>query len=50
MDYLDKAKLLEALRGSIQNPRQGELLVLRVEQGEFDVEAPAAEKKGKKAE
>lgn len=47
---LDKEKLLEALRGSIQSPRQGELLIHRIEQGEFDVEAPAPEKKKGKAE
>lgn len=43
--HLDKGRLLEALRGSIQSPRAGELLILRVEQGEFDVEEPASKKK-----
>jgi hypothetical protein len=42
---IDKDKLLLALRGSIQSPRAGELLIHRIEQGEFDV----AEETGKKA-
>jgi hypothetical protein len=37
MANLDKDKLLAALRASLQNPRAGELVVLQLEQGEFDV-------------
>lgn len=48
MANLDKERVLEALRESIQNPRQGELLVQRIERGEFDAEAPA-KGKGKAA-
>jgi hypothetical protein len=43
---LDKDKVLEALRASIQNPRAGEVLIQRIEAGELDAE-PAKKAKGK---
>lgn len=45
MANLDKEKLLEALRNSIQSPRAGELLIHQIEQGDFDAVAPETEKK-----
>ena len=49
MANLDKDRLLEALRNSIQSPRAGELLIHQIEQGDFDTATPEAKKKTAKA-
>jgi hypothetical protein len=47
MASIDKERVLDALRASVQNPRTGEMVIQQIEAGEFDVSA--AEKKPEKA-